>query len=310
MSLPDDAEYRSQPAVASSSELAAALVASAGDAIVATTLDGTIVAWNAAATRLYGYEAADVIGKSFTILVPPDDVEEWRETCALASSGARIEPFDALRRHCTGRTLDVSTTASPILGPDGTLLGCSWIERDVTGRRHVERMISHLAFHDPLTGLANRTLLRDRLANSLERTRRAGGYVAVIYLDLDDFKQVNDRLGHPVGDRLLQLVATRLQGLLRPEDTLARLGGDEFVVVSDRVPSVDAALAIAERLQGALEPPLDFDSARVLMTASFGVAVGDASTDPDRVLANADRAMYSAKAKGGATIATFAAPVG
>lgn len=287
----------------------AALVGSAYDAVIATRLDGTVLAWNPAATRLYGYEPAEILGRAFTVLVPEADAGEVAETLALLASGARLEPFDATRVHRSGRALDVSVTASPIW-LDGTVIGASWIERDVTGRRHVERMISHLAFHDPLTGLANRTLLRDRLQNSLDRTRRGGGLVAVIYLDLDDFKLVNDQLGHPVGDRLLQLIGTRLQGLLRPEDTLARLGGDEFVVVSDRVPSADAAVAIAERLQGALAPAFDFDGARVLVTASIGVAVGDARTDPDRLLANADRAMYAAKAGGGATIASFRAPVG
>lgn len=291
----------------------AAVVASAEDAILTTTLDGVITTWNPAATRLYGYDAPEVLGRSLALLVPAVGHQELAETLALLRSGARLEPFDAPRLHRGGRSIDVSVTASPIPGPPTAAragaLGIAWIERDVTGRRHVERMISHLAFHDPLTGLANRTLLHDRLQNALDRSRR-GGLVAVLYLDLDDFKHVNDRLGHPAGDRVLQLVATRLQSVLRPEDTLARFGGDEFVAVSDRVPSVDTALAIAHRLQHALRAPFDFDGARVLVTASIGVAVGDASTEPDRLLASADRAMYSAKASGGSSVATVAALVG
>ena len=313
MSLPEPPEPAPRsdavPAEAAPVDHFAALVASSEDAIITTTVDARIVTWNASATRLYGYDATTMAGSPLGTLVPADDAEELAETIGLLALGARVEPFDARRIHRDGRVLDVSVTASPILGADDGMQGISWIERDVTGRRHVERMISHLAFHDPLTGLANRTLLRDRLQHSIERTRRGGGMVAVIYLDLDDFKQVNDRLGHPSGDRLLQLVATRLQSLLRPEDTLARLGGDEFVVVSDRVPSLDSAMAIAHRLERALTPPFEFDAARVLVTASIGVAVGDAGTDADRVLAHADRAMYSAKARGGASIATFVAPV-
>jgi diguanylate cyclase (GGDEF)-like protein/PAS domain S-box-containing protein len=313
MSLPEPPEPAPRsdavPAEATHADHFAALVASSEDAIITTTVDARIVTWNASATRLYGYDATTMIGNPLATLVPADEAEELAETIGLLALGARVEPFDARRIHRNGRVLDVSVTASPILDAAGGLRGISWVERDVTGRRHVERMISHLAFHDPLTGLANRTLLRDRLQNSLERTRRAGGMVAVIYLDLDDFKQVNDRLGHPAGDKLLQLVATRLQSLLRPEDTLARLGGDEFVVVSDRVPSLDAAMAIAHRLERALTPPFEFDAARVLVTASIGVAVGDAGTDADRVLAHADRVMYSAKARGGAGIATFVAPL-
>lgn len=288
--------------------LYAALVASTEDAVLTTTLDATITSWNASATRMYGHSAADMLGRPLATITAAEDVEDLAETVALLCAGARIEPFDLRRVHRNGRVIDVSVTASPVVDAQGVVQGLSWIERDVTGRRHVERMISHLAFHDPLTGLANRTLLRDRLQNSLDRTRRAGGLVAVIYLDLDDFKLVNDRLGHPAGDRLLQLVATRLQGLLRPEDTLARIGGDEFVVVSDRVPSLEVALSIAGRLEHALTPPFDFDESRVVATASIGVAVGDAGTDADRLLAHADRAMYAAKAKGGARVATFAHP--
>ena len=295
------------PAQNFDADLYAALVASAEDAIFTTTPDATITSWNPAAARLYGYPAEEMIGASLATITAPDDVEDLTETLDLLLQGARLEPFDLRRVDRHGRVMDVSVTASVLRDGSGAVRAISWVERDVTGRRHVERMISHLAFHDPLTGLANRTLLGDRLQNALERTRRAGGYVAVIYLDLDDFKLVNDRLGHPAGDRLLQLVATRLQSLLRPEDTLARIGGDEFVVVSDRVPSMEVALPIAERLDRALAPPFEFESTRVLVTASIGVAVADAGTDADRLLAQADRAMYAAKARGGATVTPFTA---
>jgi len=289
-------------------DLYAALVASAEDAILTTTPDAVITTWNPAATRIYGYAAEAMVGRTLMSFTAPEDHDELAETLALLVQRVRLEPFDLRRVDHNGRVIDVSVTASPVLAADGSLRALSWVERDVTGRRHVERMISHLAFHDPLTGLANRTLLRDRLQNSLDRTRRGGGLVAVVYLDLDDFKLVNDRLGHPAGDRLLQLVSTRLQSLLRPADTLARIGGDEFVVVSDRVPSMEAALTIAARLEHALAPSFDFDEARVEITASIGVAVADAGTDADRLLAHADRAMYQAKADGGAGVAHFIAP--
>jgi diguanylate cyclase (GGDEF)-like protein len=198
-------------------------------------------------------------------------------------------------------------SVSPVLDDDRVVAVAS-IARDITGRKHVERMINHLAFHDGLTGLANRTLIRDRLQHALAQSRRAGGFVAVIYLDLDDFKEVNDRLGHAAGDQLLQAVAARLQPLLRPGDTFGRLGGDEFVVVSDRIPNDRAALSIAERLEAALTEPFEFDAASIDVTASIGVALGVADTDADRLLADADRAMYSVKARGGAGITGFALP--
>jgi diguanylate cyclase (GGDEF)-like protein/PAS domain S-box-containing protein len=290
--------------------LFSALVESSEDAIITKSLDGVILTWNSGAERLYGYTATEAVGQPVTMLVPDDLVDEVAEVLDRIAAGARLEHYETARMHKSGRRIDVSVSVSPILDADGAVVAASSISRDITGRKHVERMINHLAFHDGLTGLANRTLMRDRLQNALARSRRTGGFVAVIYLDLDDFKAVNDRLGHAAGDRLLQLVASRLQPMLRPDDTLARLGGDEFVAVSDRVPDEHAALAIADRLSAALYAPFDFDSARVEVTASFGVALGDAESDPERLIANADRAMYAAKARGGARIACFALPTG
>jgi diguanylate cyclase (GGDEF)-like protein/PAS domain S-box-containing protein len=288
-------------------ELFAALFESADDAIVTTTLDGRILTWNRAAERLYGYAAADVVGQPTTFLLPDDARDEVAEVIERLVQRTRVEHYETIRVHRTGRRVDVSISVSPVLEGDRVVAVAS-IARDITGRKHVERMINHLAFHDGLTGLANRTLIRDRLQHALTRSRRAGGMVAVIYLDLDDFKEVNDRLGHAAGDQLLQAVSARLQPLLRPGDTFGRLGGDEFVVVSDRIPSERAALGIAERLASALAEPFEFDAARVEVTASIGVALGDADTDADRLLANADRAMYAVKARGGSGITSFALP--
>jgi diguanylate cyclase (GGDEF)-like protein/PAS domain S-box-containing protein len=288
-------------------ELFAALVDSADDAIVTTTLDGRILTWNRGAERLYGYAAADVLGQPTMFLVPEELRDELSEIGQRIVQRSRVEHYESVRVHRTGRRVDVSISVSPVLDGDRVVAIAS-IARDITGRKHVERMINHLAFHDGLTGLANRTLLRDRLQQALARSHRAGGFVAVIYLDLDDFKSVNDRLGHAAGDQLLQAVSARLLPLLRPGDTFARLGGDEFVVVSDRIPNDRAAVGIAERLEAALAEPFEFDAARIEVTASIGVAMGDAETDADRLLANADRAMYAVKARGGGAITSFALP--
>jgi len=289
-------------------ELFAALVESADDAIVTTTLDGRILSWNRGAERLYGYAAVDVLGHPSTFLVPDDLRDEIGEITQRLVNGNRVEHYETLRVHQTGRKVEVSISVSPVVDASGRIVAVASIARDITGRKHVERMINHLAFHDGLTGLANRTLIRDRMQHALARAHRTGGFVAVIYLDLDDFKEVNDRLGHAAGDQLLQAVAARLKPLLRPGDTFGRLGGDEFVVVSDHVPNERAAVGIAERLATALAEPFEFDAARVEVTASIGVALGDAETDADRLLANADRAMYAAKARGGSGITSFALP--
>jgi diguanylate cyclase (GGDEF)-like protein/PAS domain S-box-containing protein len=289
-------------------ELFAALVESADDAIVTTTLDGRILTWNRGAERLYGYAAVDVIGQPATFLVPEELRDEIGEITQRLVKRTRVEHYETVRVHQTGRRVEVSISVSPVVDANDRIIAVASIARDITGRKHVERMINHLAFHDGLTGLANRTLIRDRLQHAIARAHRAGGFVAVIYLDLDDFKEVNDRLGHAAGDQLLQAVAARLQPLLRPGDTFGRLGGDEFVVVSDRIPNEGAAVGIAERLATALDDPFEFDAARIEVTASIGLALGDADTDADRLLANADRAMYAVKARGGAGITSFALP--
>jgi diguanylate cyclase (GGDEF)-like protein/PAS domain S-box-containing protein len=289
-------------------ELFAALVESADDAIVTTTLDGRILTWNRGAERMYGYAAVDVLGQPSTFLVPDELRDEMSEITQRLVNGNRVEHYETARVHQTGRKVEVSISVSPVVDATGRTVAVASIARDITGRKHVERMINHLAFHDGLTGLANRTLIRDRLQHAIARAHRTGGFVAVIYLDLDDFKEVNDRLGHAAGDQLLQAVSARLKPLLRPGDTFGRLGGDEFVVVSDRVPSEGAAVGIAERLANALVEPFEFNAARVEVTASIGVALGDAETDADRLLANADRAMYAAKARGGSGITSFALP--
>lgn len=299
MSLRQPPDPGSEPLAPPSTEFVAAIVASSDDAIIATTLDGTIVHWNAAAARIYGYPAAEMIGRPLASITPADEVDEMRETLALVAAGARVEPFDAVRVHQHGRVLDVSVTVSPILDARSAIVGASWIERDVTGRRHVERMISHLAFHDPLTGLANRTLLADRLQNSLERTRRAGGMVAVVYLDLDDFKQVNDRHGHDAGDHVLVMLAQQLRDVVRAEDTVARLGGEEFALLLPET-TLERALAVAERARAALEASgVRLTGGRWLsVTASFGAADFPASPDRASLLRDADQALYAAKRHG------------
>ena len=170
---------------------------------------------------------------------------------------------------------------------------------DVTARRAMEERLRHEALHDPLTGLPNRRLLMERLCAALDRGRRRGGGTALLFLDLDRFKLVNDSLGHPVGDQLLAAVAERLRAALRPADTVARFGGDEFAVLLDGAPGAEAALRTAEAVQRALAAPVALDGFEVFTSASIGVAVAGARADgPEALLRGADAAMYRAKARG------------
>jgi diguanylate cyclase (GGDEF)-like protein len=162
--------------------------------------------------------------------------------------------------------------------------------------------VQHQAVHDPLTGLANRTLLRDRLKHALARATRGGGATGVLFVDLDGFKQINDAYGHAVGDAVLAEIGARLPQAVRPGDTVARLGGDEFVVVCEGVDH-DSALAVAVRLQEMIRLPLTHAGVRHDVDASVGIALGHA--DSDALVARADTAVYRAKAAGGGRVEFF-----
>lgn len=165
-----------------------------------------------------------------------------------------------------------------------------------------EERVRHEAVHDPLTGLANRTLLRDRLEHALSRSQRDGGETAVLFIDLDDFKQINDAYGHAAGDVALMALGKRLRTAVRPGDTIARVGGDEFVVVCEQV-DVESALAVGRRIQEAIRLPVRAPAAIHHLSASIGIALGH--SDPDQLLANADAATYGAKAAGRGRVELF-----
>jgi diguanylate cyclase (GGDEF)-like protein/PAS domain S-box-containing protein len=174
--------------------------------------------------------------------------------------------------------------------------GISVYFRDITERKALEEQLEHQALHDPLTGLPNRTLFTDRLRQALARTKRRQKSLAVMFMDLDNFKVVNDSLGHEKGDTLLVAVSERLRSCLRPEDTLARFGGDEFTVLLEDVVSPDEAVRVAERITDELRGPLVLEGKELFVNVSIGIVVGDASTkDPESLLRDADIAMYRAK---------------
>jgi diguanylate cyclase (GGDEF)-like protein/PAS domain S-box-containing protein len=178
--------------------------------------------------------------------------------------------------------------------------------RDITERRTLEDQLRRHALHDPLTGLANRTLLFERASYSLDRLSRVPGHVSVLYCDLDGFKQINDSLGHDLGDRVLVEAARRLSGATRRGDTLARFGGDEFVVLAEGCPPSDAC-ALADRLVGAFSEPLDIDGTQIVLTASVGFVSSDAPAAASSLVKRADMAMYAAKLAGRNQTSQFSA---
>ena len=178
------------------------------------------------------------------------------------------------------------------------VVGRVWSFRDITEHERLKEQLAHQALHDSLTGLANKTLFRDRLEQAVARLQRNGHQIAVLFVDLDDFKNVNDTLGHWAGDALLVQLGERLTNQLRPADTVARLGGDEFAVLIEDLTEIGVAVNIAQRIIHALQVPTVVANNRLVLTASVGIAYGDKHADTDELLRNADIAMYAAKAQG------------
>jgi diguanylate cyclase (GGDEF)-like protein len=242
-------------------------------------------------------------GTSLQELVPPERAAEFEAHAreALAGACTSLEYRD-LAGHRSWAVELVPFRADP----DAEISGVSWVARDVSANKTAEAHLAHQALHDPLTGLANRQLFMDRLAQALARLTRRHREIAVIFIDLDRLKVVNDSLGHAAGDEVLMHAARRMQRVIRPTDTLARWGGDEFVVVCEEIASHTEAERIVRRLAAALARPLVIEGQELTVTASMGIALTlDPYTDPGGLIRDADAAMYRAKDRGRATFEFF-----
>ena len=274
---------------------------------VVAVVDGTShVRWLAESVRgALGHDPADLVGGPLTDLVHADDVVRATRFLKKAAQGrGRAGSLSARLRTADGDYRAFELIAHNHVGDpliDGVLLNL----RDVSERVALEEQLRHQAFHDDLTGLANRALFEDRLTLALARGRRHAGQVAVVFIDLDDFKTVNDSLGHAVGDELLRATAQRLATSLRAQDTAARFGGDEFAILLEDLSGPDEAWQIAERLRRALEPPLVIDGRKIASSASLGLECPGTNATADDVLGNADLAMYAAKDAGKGRVARF-----
>ncbi len=255
---------------------------------------------------LIGIPTDDALGRPFLEFVHPEDAPTCPERFAALFDGETTETRHEVRYvRADGEAIwvEVWVCRSGDGGTFGTLV-------DITERRRFEEQLQHQALHDPLTGLANRQLLVDRLEQSLAHGARTGSHTAVLFLDLDRFKVVNDSLGHDVGDQLLCEVGQRLVGRLRAGDTVARLGGDEFVVVcsdldDDEVTAMEQARAVATDVERQLAAPFRLLDQRVTVTASIGITLGQGPSSLDRLVSEADAAMYRAKDEGRARSAVF-----
>jgi diguanylate cyclase (GGDEF)-like protein/PAS domain S-box-containing protein len=299
-------------------ERLAAIVESSDDAIISKDLDGLITSWNGGAERLFGYTAAEILGRSILVLIPEDRREEEALILASIRRGESVEHFETERVTREGRRLHVSVTASPIRDSAGAVVGVSKIARDLTSivedslkeRDLLRAQLAHsieqgeagrrAALHDPLTGLPNRSLFNDRLEHGLAQARRHGWTLAVMFLDLDGFKQVNDTHGHDVGDVVLRTIAGRLKHHTRSDDTICRFGGDEFVYLLMEVADGPAAGTIADHLLRVTREPCAVAVRGLELSLSLHASIGIAlfprdGENPEALIASADQAMYVAK---------------
>jgi diguanylate cyclase (GGDEF)-like protein/PAS domain S-box-containing protein len=284
------------------------LIQNSSDVVAVVGTDGVTYYVSPAVERILGYKPQDALDHSvFTPpIMHPDDIERVRRVFGwLTGRPGASAKADFRLRHADGRWIHVETIAKNLL-TDPSIGGIVVNYRDITERKSFEEQLRHQAFHDPLTDLPNRALFMDRLRHALVRMKRRKKPAAVLFLDLDNFKLVNDSLGHEAGDRLLVSVAQRLRGCLRTEDTAARFGGDEFTILLEDVRHAGDAVRVARQITRALNAPFALEGREVFINASIGIALSTSGSErPTDLLRNADAALYRAKASGKAACEVF-----
>ncbi|MBA3658799.1 MAG: EAL domain-containing protein, partial [Gemmatimonadales bacterium] len=280
------------------------LVQHSSDVIFVVRTDGTVRFVSPSVSRVFGYNPTTLLDTRFTDLIHPDDhggLHAFLQTAARLPGATPPVEWRVCRPD--GTWVQAEAVGTNLLH-DPEVGGIVLNARDVSERKLLEQQLTHQAFHDPLTGLANRALFRDRVSHALVLSQRHGAELAVLFLDLDDFKKINDSLGHTEGDRLLAAVAKRLRACARESDTVARLGGDEFAVLIEGT-DADGRTAVVVRVAAALAEPLMLGGGEVYVRASTGLATATGGETADDLLRNADVAMYSAKRDGKGRHAMF-----
>ena len=278
------------------------IMASVIDAIITIQENGSIVSLNRSAERLFGYTQQELKGRNISVLMP----EPYRaahfgylrrriESGLSGPSGSGPREVEALRRDGSTFPIDVAVTAMHV-GGRRLYVG---VVRDITERRRNATRMAYLANIDTMTGLPNRNLFLDRLDHAMRQALRGDRLMSLFFMDLDGFKQVNDTLGHHVGDDLLEQIAARLGAILRMSDTLARIGGDEFTVILEGLQNVDGAIEVAEKILDAMSKPFFVGGHEVVVSISIGITMYPFSDETiHELLRNADLAMYRAKQLG------------
>jgi diguanylate cyclase (GGDEF)-like protein/PAS domain S-box-containing protein len=303
--LRGDALVRERRAARMVEERYASLIANASDVIMIVAADGVLRFVSPACERTLGLKPEEITGKSLPDLWAGEDGEKVRLFLAevAATTSGTVGPVELRIERGTRRCVIEGVGSN--LTEDPAVQGLALNFRDISERKALEEQLRQLAFHDPLTLLANRNLFRDRVQHALTLAQSGHSSVAVMFLDLDNFKNINDSLGHDAGDCLLQAVAQRIVKTTRSSDTVARLGGDEFAVLLEGITAVTDVERLADALIETLDLPFALDGIEVRVAASIGIAFSTPEGGTEALLSNADIAMYHAKAAGKNRHVTF-----
>lgn len=280
--------------------LSSAIVDTMGEAIIVVSKDGTILSVNGRYCDITGYSENDVIGRTVHEIKPPEcTIDIASVSKGVINSGSKWAGESYCRKKC-GELFPIWASVSPI-GSDHEDGGADYviIFSDVTSIKESKERLEYLASHDALTGLPNRLLFNDRLKHAIDRSSRSQSELAVIFIDLDNFKHINDTLGHGVGDDFLKIVSQRLLSCVRKEDTVARIGGDEFIIMMEHFSTSGDVAGIARKMLDAFKLPIEIDANTLDVTLSIGISMYPADgRDADTLIKHADIAMYRSKSTG------------
>ncbi len=274
------------------------IIRSSPFAIYTRDRDGVVTAWNPAAEQLFGWRAEEIVGHPLRS-VPAAKQRETTELRERVLGGESILGLEVQRQKADGTLFDLSTTLAPLRDASGAVNGYLAIAADITARKTAERQVEFLAYRDVLTGLPNRLLLQDRFGQAVAHAERTHSRLALLFLDLDNFKTINDSLGHAVGDALLRDIAARLGECVRETDTISRQGGDEFLIVLSDLSGTEAIMPVLVKIRERLQQPFLILGHELATSASIGVALyPDDGRDFETLHQKADTAMYRAKDAG------------
>jgi len=268
------------------------------DAVVVTDLQGTIIDWNKGSEQLYGYSKNEAIGQPVNILHVPEDSENITSEVISAVQKSGQWSGEIRMLHKNGNIGWIESMCVPIFDESETMVGALGINRDITKRKNEIEHLEHLAHYDYLTNIPNRSLLFDRVEHLIDRSERDELTFALFYIDLDNFKLINDTKGHAYGDQVLIEVASRLKQSIRKSDTVARIGGDEFILVLENITDKNYIKIMLEKLTKTLKTDFILDNEKLDVSCSIGVATyPDSGKTMDKLLNIADDAMYKRKHK-------------